>query len=57
MLLANQLEFEELDIQQHSIEKEQYALKIPVLRLQHSQAELCWPFDEQSLKNWLHCNA
>lgn len=32
---------------------EQYGVRIPVLQHQHSQLELAWPFDEESLHAFL----
>ena len=43
-----------IDIAENTTLFEQYALKIPVIRREDTQAELNWPFDEEMIRFFLH---
>lgn len=36
---------------------DQYGIRIPVVKAEHSQLELGWPFDVASFYEWLECQS
>lgn len=50
-------EFSEVDIADFPHLMDRYALAIPVLKLQHIEEELSWPFDKDQLRDYLARNS
>ncbi len=44
---------QEIEIADDNFLLEEYALRIPVMRIEHGTTELGWPFDQQALEEYL----
>jgi len=51
--VAQGLQVELIDISEYPHWFERYSLSIPVLRNTENDAELCWPFDQTALRDFL----